>query len=199
LKEREDSNSASHGIAINKIDSTLVKEIRFIHFDSSTGVIFPKEYAKTIFRQPKNIYFTPDTSLIKRIDHEIVVQYCTAMTRFDSAVWHRTFENLKDVKDEKVLERAKKQMVNQRNNFITNCPSWQHDLIYYDRQYIGYTNESGERIIYIQLLDFRKDPYKLKDAFSASWIHGWHGWFETNTSRIHFNVDKNRLTINEEL
>jgi hypothetical protein len=48
LKEpsKEDSFNVSHGVTLDKVDSVLVKEIRFVHFDSATGVIFPAEYSK---------------------------------------------------------------------------------------------------------------------------------------------------------
>jgi hypothetical protein len=32
-----------------------------------------------------------------------------------------------------------------------------------DRQYLVYINDKGEKIILIQLVDFREDPYRLKD------------------------------------
>jgi hypothetical protein len=200
---KEDEFNVSHGVSLDRIDSTLLKDIRFVHFDSSIGVIFPAEYGKHKFG--KNIYwqkrnfFTPDTNLIKQIDTAIANQYCIALTRFDNAVWERTLNNLKEDNDKKGLKRAKEQIVDQKERFRKFCPQWQHDLIYQDRQYIGFTTDEGKKIIYIQLLDFRQDPYKLKPAFSTSWIDGWLGWFETNTNRLYFHVDKNLLTINEDL
>lgn len=180
-----------------------MKDIRFVHFDSSIGVIFPKEYAKKEFGntmgREKYVYFTPDTMLIKQIDFSIRDQYCIALTRFDSALWQRTLDNLKEDNNKKSLKRAKKQMIEKRESFRKFCPQWQHDLRYHDRQYIGFINDRGEKIIYMQLLDFRQDPYQLKPAFGNSWIDGWHGWFETNTRRLHFHVDMNLLTINEDL
>ena len=198
-----DTFNVSHGVALDKIDSNLLKDIRFVHFDSSIGVIFPKEYAKKRFGKTlgweKYVFFSPDTALIKQIDTAIINQYCVAMIRFDSAVWSRTLENLKGDINKKSLARAKKQMAEQQQRFEKSCTQWQHDLMYQDRQYIGYITDSGDKIIYIQFLDFRQDPYKLKSAFSTSWINGWHGWFETNTNRLRFHVDKNLLTINEDL
>ena len=200
---KDDAFDVSHGVSLDKIDSNLAKDIRFVHFDNSIGVIFPADYGKQKFG--KNIYwqkrtfFTPDTNLIKHIDTAITNQYCIAMTRFDDAVWERTLDNLKEDNDKKSLERAKKQKAEQKKRFEKSCPQWQHDLMYKDRQYIGFITEDGDKIIYIQFLDFRQDPYKLKPAFALSWIDGWHGWFETNTNRLHFHIDKNLLTINEDL
>ena len=147
----------------------------------------------------KHEFFTPDTILIKEIDKKVISQYCLALTRFDSAVWVGTIKDLEDRNDKKSLHNAKEQMAEKKEKFRKLCPHWQRDLIYYDKQFVGYKNDSGETIIYIQLLDFREDPYNLKPAFSISWIDGWHGWFETNTHRVHFHVEKNLLTMNEEL
>ena len=50
--------------------------------------------------------------------------------------------------------------------------------------------------------DFESSEYyqhKLKQYFSTAWIDGWHGWFETNTMRFHYHVDKKLITINEDL
>lgn len=200
---KDDAFNVSHGVALDKIDSSLKKDIRFIHFDSSIGVIFPAEYGKKKFGKimgwEKYKFFTPDTTLLKQIDTAIINQYCIAMTRFDSAVWSRTLDNLKEDNDRKSLKRAKEQMADQKKRFEKFCPQWQHELIYQDRQYIGFITETGDRMIYIQFLDFRQDPYNLKPAFGTSWIDGWHGWFETNTNRLHFHVDRNLLTINEDL
>lgn len=41
--------------------------------------------------------------------------------------------------------------------------------------------------------------YKLKPVFGVSWISGLHGWFEKNTNRLHYHIDKNLFTINEDL
>jgi hypothetical protein len=200
---KDDAFNVSHGVSLDRVDSTLLKDIRFVHFDSSIGVVFPADYGKQKFG--KNIYwqkrcfFTPDTNLIKQIDTAIANQYCIALIRFDDAVWERTLDNLKEGNNKISLKRAKEQMAEEKERFEKFCPEWQQDLVYKDRQYIGFTTEEGEKIIYIQLLDFRQDPYKLKSAFSTSWIDGWHGWFEKNTSRLYFHVDKNLLTIDEDL
>jgi hypothetical protein len=200
---KEDAFNISHGVVVDKIDSNLLKDIRIVHFDSSNGLIFPGEYGKQKFGKnmgwERRTFFTIDTSLIKQIDTAIINQYCTAMRRFDDEVWNRTIESLKDDNDKKSLSRAKQQMALSKKRFQMNCPEWQEELKYYDKQYIGYSTEDGERIIYIQLLDFRQDPYNLKPLFSFSWIDGWHGWFETNTRRLHFHVATNLLTINEDL
>jgi hypothetical protein len=200
---KEDAFNVSHGVAIERIDSSLLKKIQFIHFEYSEGVIFPAEYGKKKFGKnmwwEKRTFFTPHTKLIKQIDTAIINQYCVAMRSFNDAVWSRTIENMEEDNEKKSLATAKQQMAEDKKRFEKSCPQWQKELEYHDKQYIGFVTEEGERIIYIQLLDFRQDPYKLKPVFGISWIDGWHGWFETNTTRLHYHVDKNMLTINEDL
>ena len=200
---KQDAFNVSHGVVVNTIDSGLIKDIRYIHFDNSKGVIFPAEYGRKKFG--KNFYsqqrtfFTPDTLLIKNIDTAIINQYCKATIRFNDSVWKRTIESLKEDNDIESLKRAEMQMKTSQEQFNKLCPKWQQDLKYFDKQYIGFINGAGEKIIYIQLCDFRQDPYKLKSIFNTAWVDGWHGWFETNTKRLHFHLDTNELTINKDL
>jgi hypothetical protein len=199
----EDRFNVNHGVYLNKIDSSFRKDIRFVHFDSSIGVIFPAEYGKQkfgpIFGYTKYTFFTPDTSLIKQIDVAVSSQYCIASRRFDKKNWNSTIRTLRAMKNKKELALAKKQRAKLKDWYEPFCPKRQHDLIYKDRQYLGIITEKAEKLIYIQLLDFRKDPYVLRPFFKISWIEGWHGWFETNTESLHFHLEKNRLTINEDL
>jgi len=200
---KNDAFNVSYGVSLERIDSTFLKDVRFVHFDSSVGVIFPAGYGKQKFgtniNWQKRTFFTPDTSLIKQIDISITNQYCIARKRFDDAQWKTILDYLKENNDTNSLKRAREQMAEQKSQFKQMCRQWQHDLIYLDRQYIGFITEEGDKIIYVQYLDFREDPYKLKPAFNISWIDGWHGWFETNMKRLHFNTEKNLLTINEDL
>jgi len=67
-----------------------------------------------------------------------------------------------------------------------------------DRQYLGYINDKEEKIILIQLVDFREDPHGLKELVDKQFIIGWHGWFNSNISRMHYHVDSGKLTVNED-
>ena len=195
--------SVSHGIVFDKIDSSILKDIRIVHFDNSDGIIFPAEYSRKKFGKNiwwnKRAFFTADTNLIKEIDSVIITQYCRAMQRFTEYGWEETIKDLRGKKDKKGLSTAKQQMADSKKYFADSCPQIQKELIYHDKQYIGFLTEENQKIVYIQLLDFRQDPYKLKFASRTSWIDGWHGWFETNTTRLHYHVDKKILTINEDL
>ena len=202
-QKNEDAFNVSHGVVIKPVDSALIKEIRYIYFDNSRGVIFPAEYGRQMFGKDiysqQRTFFTPDTLLIKNIDTAIINQYCKAAIRFSDSGWKRTIESLKEDNDIEGLKRAEMQMKKSQEQFNKFCPKWQQDLKYFDKQFIGFINGAGEKIIYIQLCDFRQDPYKLKSILNTAWVDGWHGWFETNTKRLHYHLDTNKLTINEDL
>lgn len=195
----DDPFDVNYGVMLDRIDSSLLKDVQIVKFKKSEGVIFPKEYAEQFFGDPKVVYFTPDAALIKSIDSEIISQYCEARQRFNEKVWAETIKRLEERDDPESLENPKRQKTKERKRFEKSCLREQKNLVYFDRQYIGYTNKSGERIIFIQLLDFRKDPYHLKPEFKNSWIVGWHGWFESNRASFHFHIDKNLLTVNEDI
>ncbi len=45
-------------------------------------------------------------------------------------------------------------------------------------------------------MKYSPDRYKFKPAFSISSMDVGHGWFDTK--RLHFHIDKNLLTMNED-
>ena len=196
----DDKFNENHGVMVDRINDTLRRKLQILKFDNSVGIIFPADYGKQKFGQNLSfqnyIFFTPDTTLIKTLEIVMANQYCNASKQFNKEVWERTFSFLKDDHDIKGIRNARRQMKQQSKSFESRCSKWQADLKYYDKQYLGYKTSDGENIIYIQLLDFRQDPYKLKATFDSSWIDGWHGWFETNRLRLHYHVDNKLLTIN---
>jgi hypothetical protein len=199
-QSKSDEFNVNHGVMIDRINDTLKKNLQFLKFENSVGIVFPADYGKQKFGQNLSwqnfIFFTPDTTLIKTIETVMTNQYCNALQQFNKDVWERTFGFLKDDNDLKSIRLASKQMRQQNKSFKSRCQEWQFDLKFYDKQYVGYKTPDGENIIFIQLLDFREDPYKLRLLFNSSWIDGWHGWFETNTKRLHYHVDSKLLTIN---
>jgi hypothetical protein len=199
---KDDRFNVNYGVSITKIDSSLKSEIQFLQFDSSIGVVFPAKYTEIALSQNndwKNKQaFTPDTSLIRIVENEIARQYCQANKTFEDSTWRYEKASYFRIREHKEFKQAKNRYHKSLNFIDKFCPKWKHDLIYFDKQFMGYISATGERIILIQLCDFRQDPYLLKSRFNESWIDGWHGWFETNRRLLHFNVDKNLLTINED-
>ncbi|WP_295720964.1 hypothetical protein [Mucilaginibacter sp.] len=184
------------GSYIAKIDSNFQKSICSIHSTHSRGVIFPAEYAKQIFGRNgrgKNIaFFTPDSTLIKKVDKEINYQYCAANEKH----WINLFWPENDTVKRVISEEQKRAISKISAKF---CLNWQQNWIFYDRQYIGVITPTGERVILIQLIDFRKDPHKYKQIFTSSWISGWHGWFSSNIILVYFNVPTNSLTMDGDI
>ena len=176
--------------------------MQFLKFDSSIGAVFPARYTEIILTKNNDWQnkkaFTPDTSLIRIVETEIARQYCQTNKTFEDSTWRYEKASYFRIREHKEFKKAKKRYYKSLAFIDKFCPKWKHDLIYFDKQFMGYISATGERIIYIQLCDFREDPYLLKRIFKESWIGGWHGWFETNTRRLHFNVDKNLLTINDD-
>jgi hypothetical protein len=181
----------------------LQKEVVILQFEHSQAVIFPASYAQKLFGNKRHwdeyMFYTPDSALVRRIDKEILDQYCAASKRFNESAWSTTIAYSSSANDKSSLKLAKKQMIESKQRFAEYCKKWKADSKYWGKQYVGYITPKGEKMIYVQLLDFRKDPYHLNESFKLSWIDGWHGWFETNRRMLHYHVDKKLLTVNEDI
>jgi len=193
----------NYGVALQRVDSISKKEVVILQFEHSKAVIFPASYAQKLFGNEGHWkeykFYTPDSALVRRIDKEILSQYCAAATRFNDGNWRTTIAYSETADDKSSLKLAKKQMSESKKRFAKYCKKWKADGKYWNKQYIGYINPQGEKIIYLQLLDFRNDLYHLSESFKLSWIDGWHGWFETNRITMHYHIDKHLLTINEDI
>jgi hypothetical protein len=193
----------NYGVALRVIDDSIRKDIVILKFEYSQAVIFPASYAQKLFGNQRHWdeyrFYTPDSALVRRIDKEILDQYCAASTRFNDSTWKNTIAYSETANDKLSLKLAKKQMLEFKQRFAKYCERWKANGKYWSKQYIGYLNPQGEKMIYVQLLDFRIDPYQLQGRFESSWIDGWHGWFETNRKTMHYHVDKHLLTINEDI
>ena len=188
------------GSYIVPVDSSIKKDVYVIHYSHSESIIFPASYGVKRFTNNKwavnKTFFTPDSELIKKVDKEINYQYCLASDNYDKKYWGSSFHANKADSLKPVLNVDETEIISEIS--LNGCLWWQknHDYIY--KQYIGYINTSGDRVLDIKLIDFRQDPHKLKTNVSLGWIDGWHGWFYSNVHEIYFHIKKNRLTINEE-
>ena len=186
------------GVFIDTIDSSLKQDGRIVRLGQTIGVAFPAEYSKKRFANSseKKIFFTPDTDLIKRIDKEANDQYCNAQERHDEIYFGKGLHRTKPDSLNTILSNEEKESIDKLSMY--DCLFWLKNYVYYDKQYIGYTNVSGEKIIWIKLIDFREDPHKLKQYLTTSWIDGWHGWFYSNVREMYYHVNKNLITIEED-
>ena len=184
------------GSYLVQVDSALKKDIQIIHLTHSTGVIFPAEYGKKVLGvnglTKDCTFFTPDSVWVKKNELEIDRQYCTATKEYWKSILSGsktdTSKHPQYIKDTTVALKAAAKF----------CANWQANQIYYDRQYIGYITPTGDKIIVVQLIDFRDDPHKYKQIFTSVWIAGWHGWYYSNIFIVYFNTNKNKLTIDKE-
>lgn len=193
----------NYGVSLKKGDSTDINNTIIFRVDSFEAVIFPASYASKEFGrsdQYKNVKFiTADTVLVKEALAQLNYQYCNALLKFNKRTWQQTIKFQKEEglrKDLKKIKQQQKVQLDRHNRF---CPQQQEQLKVKDKQIIAYKNVSGDTILFIQTLDFRQDPYKLKQYFTTAWIEGWHGWFETNTMGFHYHKEKKLTTINEDL
>lgn len=66
----------------------------------------------------------------------------------------------------------------------------------YNRQYAGFINEEGERLVYMRLINF-KSPKQSKKYF-GNWkeeiVVGFGDFYEENTRVFVINIDRNEIT-----
>ena len=180
-QQTPDKSEVNHGVSLKALDSSESANTTIMHFESSHAVIFPSSYAKKLlglsYQYKDATFITPDTNLVKMALQELKSQYCAALLKFNKRTWQ-------------------KEKLHKYNKL---CPVQQSQLPFKNKQIIAYSLPTADTILYIQLVDFRQDPYNLKPFFTTSWIDGWHGWFETNTMRFHYHSSRKLLTINADL
>lgn len=185
------------GVIMEKVDSSIAEKVKIVNFGNCNGYIFPKEYGVDYFKK-KMECIDLDTSLIRIIDKELVGQYFEANKRFMEIRFQEMFEMKETNPDAYEWRKLRKEEKRYWENFNKNKQVWIDKAKYSQRQYLGYINEKGEKIILIQLVDFREDPYGLKKHIDKQFISGWHGWFYSNISRMHYHLDTSKLTVNED-
>jgi hypothetical protein len=193
----------NYGVSLQQGDSIDRSNTHIIRYDSADVTIFPSSYAAKVFgrsdQYKKEQFITVDTGLVETALTELNRQYCNALLKFNKRTWQQTIKIHKEDGLRKDLKKIRSQQKVQLDRHHKFCPQQQKQLAVKDKQIIAYRNASGDTILFIQVLDFRQDPYKLKQYFSTAWIDGWHGWFETNTMRFHYHVDRKLITINEDM
>ena len=161
-----------------------VSEIKIIELKESKGIIFPSAYSKKLFIEDSTDtiigFFTPDESTIKYIDENLSRKYFAAVQKFNNQwkdLHDKTYSKAQTLKSKKEAQR----------------------VIRYDKQFFGYINAKKEKIIVIQLFDFSEDPLNVRTQIVNEYIIGYHGWFETNVSKLRFHVESKKFTVNEDI
>lgn len=67
----------------------------------------------------------------------------------------------------------------------------------YNRQYLGYVDKSGNRLIIINLLNFKRKKWanKYYEGWQDAFFVGFGPFYEKNTSIVIANLDTNRLEL----
>ena len=163
--------------------------VALLEVGRSRGAIFPATFELGFNREQLRRRFTPSPALIREIEPDVQRQFWEASIRFTrNQVWGRDDEVYGEGQAPTEEER-----LTRFASFVT-VANWEASrYARLDRQYAGFYNPRGERVVLIQFLDFCADPHQLRPHLAAAWIGGWHGWFETNVRLLEYNVERNRL------
>jgi hypothetical protein len=184
------------GIVREKVDSNITKSIKIISTGIGDIIGFPAEYS--IRREsdyPDSIkgertYFTPDSLTLLAMNEELKKQYCFAL-RYQVEESYQSSLRLfgKNKFDEGNFKRW-------RNQVISTCGGESAALDSMCKQVIAFTSKKyNGSILFIQLIDFREDPYKLQESSKKQMIDGWHGWFETNIKCFYYHIGQRKLSV----
>jgi hypothetical protein len=178
------------GFFLRTVDTGERRDIKIIHFATTTGVVFPSIYAKRLFGRTDTLreFFTPDTNLVRQVESKMKNAYCLANLLFNK----KRFDVGPGANC--ISKPTVGELISGKQ-----CQQWQKTYLYYDKQFLSFINKSGERVMLIQLIDFREDPHQLKSMFTNTWITGWHGWYYNNILQLHYHIDKDLFTIGEEI
>jgi len=190
-------DEGSFGVIVEETDSIIIEKVIKVEFTNYHGYIFPKEYGNIYYRNKKNC-IDLDSSLITEIDAELIEQYCKANKRFMKIRYQEMFDMKETNPDAYDWKELRKDERKYWRDFHKIKRKMIDEVKFSDRQYLGYINDKEEKIILIQLVDFREDPHGLKELVDKQFIIGWHGWFNSNISRMHYHVDSGKLTVNED-
>jgi len=189
----QDNDELWYTLHPKHLDSAYRKEVRVLHFKHSTGVIFPVSYAKVSFGS-QDTYFMPDTSLIKKIEPQIIGQYCNAIFKLNEGNLKELIERSEDKKEK---EKYKNAIKTEKASIDKFCNKWKDSLINYDSQYIGYVMHNGERVIRVNIVNLNRDYSDLKKVLNILWLVTP---FDAESSPVNFSgwfyVDRNLLSIN---
>ncbi len=184
------------GIVREKVDSNVTKSIKIISTGSSNIVAFPAEYSirkesdypDSVKRE--RVYFTPDSLTLLAMNEDLKKQYCSAL-RYQVEESYQSSLRLfgKNNFDEGNFKRW-------RNQVNATCGDKAIVLDSICKQVIAFTSEKyNGSVLYIQLVDFREDPYKLQERSKKQMIDGWHGWFETNIESFYYHIGQRKLSV----
>jgi hypothetical protein len=164
-------------------------EVKTIAINDHIAAIFPASYQPDFNRDYLKNRFTPDSLLIELVEMKLIEQYTDAYKRYLKAEW----ESFKQNKEAFEWDKLKSERSSRVSSLLNVASKKQKVLYKYDRQYLAFINEKGERIILIHLIDFSNDEYNLKKTLDKAWITGFGEWFEYNTESFEYVIDRDKL------
>ena len=183
------------GIANEEVDSSTVQQIKVLNTGFGDIIVFPAEYSirkQSAYKdstREKRSYFTPDDTTLLRMNADLKKQYCEAL-RYQVRESYKSFQKLfGDNFDKKDFDKWLKQV-------NATCADKRAAIDSMNKQVIGFSSEKyNGKVLLIQVIDFRKDPYDLKERSKVQMIDGWHGWFETNIVGFYYHIEQRKLSV----
>lgn len=192
------------GIVTERVDSTIVKLIKVFNTGQSNIIAFPAEYSqkrdeRSTDTAEQRTYFTPDSMTLIKMNEALKNQYCDAKRYRATTSYNHMIKLFGKEWGQSYIKEQKIAMKNELDFIDKNCSQRKVDLDSIDKQIIGFVSPKYKgKVLFIQLCDFRDDPYKLRERAKKQMIDGWHGWFETNLETFYYNVDQNKLSVHGE-
>lgn len=192
------------GIVTERVDSAIVKLIKVINTGQSNIIAFPAEYSQnrnegSTDTAEQRTYFTPDSMTLIKMNEALKSQYCDAKRYRATTSYNHMIKLFGKEWGLSYVNEQKKAMKNELDFIDKNCSQKKVDIDSIDKQIIAFVSTKYKgKVLFIQLCDFRDDPYKLRERAKKQMIDGWHGWFETNLETFYYNVEQNKLSVHGE-
>jgi hypothetical protein len=182
------SSEPSGGVVYNPITADVADSVLVLRLERSVAIAFPASY-EAMAGWPDWGRFTPDSSLVARLEGELQRQYVEAWDRYARL---QVGERAPEVYGRRLsaAEQAT-HLTDLRRSFARDGQR----LPQMYKQYLGFVSPAGERVVLVQLLNFDRDPHRLRETVAQQWVEGWHGWFETNVRHLEYDVARGRLNV----
>ncbi len=192
------SNTDSVNISLPEIMVPQKKyKVKVIQLNKYKGYIFPKEYADTYFCKENLKGFDLDSLVIQEVETELLSNYIEVNRTFMELRFKEMYELKRNNSDANNWDKLKKEEKKYFKEFRKNRDKWMEHITSRDRQYLGYINKKGEKIVLINLIELGDDPCCLRKNLDKKII------LMTNNSCcesniMHYNFSQKKLSVNEE-
>jgi hypothetical protein len=188
---------------LERVDTAVAKSILTVAAGQSSIIAFPAQYSRKYLEGSADFkdcsYFIPDSTTLIKMNDALKTQYCDAKRYRATRSYTWMIKEFGKEYGKKYIREQKQAMKSDLDFIDKICDQKRVDLDSIDKQVIAFTSAKYKgKVLLIQLLDFRDDPYKLKELSRVQFIDGWHGWFETNREWLYYNIEENKLSVHGE-